>query len=72
MKVCILLSLVFVLAAGCGLSKQQITKMEYVEGCYFSIETVSSTKAKKIDKDWQINPPCDVIFDSDVTSDKEN
>ena len=45
---------------GCGIRHQQISETQYIDGCYYSVKTISNTKANQIDRDFTGKKPCSV------------
>lgn len=59
-RILLVLFLVSVLLAGCGLMRDEITTVKYSDGCYFEIETIRNSKANEVEAEWKLNPPCEV------------
>jgi uncharacterized protein YceK len=58
--------------SGCStLVRQQKSTMTYSDGCYLRIETFSNTKAKAVDKDWDIENKCNVDLDIGIVEENQ-
>ena len=53
----LLLTLIFL--NGCA-SKQTAVKLEYTDGCRFTIEVISNKQAASMEQEWSMKPPCTI------------
>ncbi|RLB95379.1 MAG: hypothetical protein DRH90_25565 [Deltaproteobacteria bacterium] len=57
----ILLSLVFVFSAGCGISRTSMNTIRITDGCTIEVIGISKEQMDEMISSWNVSPECTIV-----------